>query len=481
MAFWSRFGLSGPAAVIAGMVAAAIVALLVLLFVTPPTQQAGDEAVQQDTTTPTPAVQQGAAESDAPAADVAETEDTQTAPEATTENTQAESTETEQADLVEEAQPDTDTSEADDVTQEAETDAVPAEDTAVVATQDADVPAAPAQAGVPSFDLVRVESDGTSVIAGTAAPGSIVEFLVNGAVAATATADTSGNYVAFLDLPASDKPRSLSAQISGNGGETITSAGTVLIAPTQAPDVAIETAAVEPEQSTQEATEAATTETASDDPAPSDGTVVAAAPEAPALADTPEPSAPAIVLADESGVKLLQPAARPAVPGSEQLALSEGANTSDTLPQIVENIVIDTISYDDSGEVALSGRGGQQGFVRVYINDKPVQTAQIGSDGTWTSDLPDVDAGVYRLRIDEVASDGSVLSRIETPFQRETIDVINSTVKAVTVQTGFTLWAIAKGKYGEGEQYVRVYEANRSLIRDPDLIYPGQVFTLPEN
>ncbi len=480
MAFWSRFGLSGPAAVIAGMVAAAIVALLVLLFVTPPTQQAGDEAVQQDDTTPTPAVQQGAAESDAPAADVAETEDAQTAPEATTENTPVEST-AEQADPVEETQADAETSETDDVAQEAETDAVPAEDTAEVATQDADVPAAPAQAGAPSFDLVRVESDGTSVIAGTAAPGSIVEFLVNGAVAATATADTSGNYVAFLDLPASDKPRSLSAQISGSGGETITSAGTVLIAPTLAPEVAIETAAVEPEQTTQEATEAATTETASDDPAPSDGTVVAAAPEAPALAAAPEPSAPAIVLADESGVKLLQPAARPAVPGSEQLALSEGANTSDTLPQIVENIVIDTISYDDSGEVALSGRGGQQGFVRVYINDKPVQTAQIGSDGTWTSDLPDVDAGVYRLRIDEVASDGSVLSRIETPFQRETIDVINSTVKAVTVQTGFTLWAIAKGKYGEGEQYVRVYEANRSLIRDPDLIYPGQVFTLPEN
>jgi nucleoid-associated protein YgaU len=48
------------------------------------------------------------------------------------------------------------------------------------------------------------------------------------------------------------------------------------------------------------------------------------------------------------------------------------------------------------------------------------------------------------------------------------------------VQPGFTLWAIARDRFGAGDQYVRVYEANRDLIRDPDLIYPGQVFALPE-
>ena len=53
-------------------------------------------------------------------------------------------------------------------------------------------------------------------------------------------------------------------------------------------------------------------------------------------------------------------------------------------------------------------------------------------------------------------------------------------VRVVTVQPGFTLWAIARDRYGEGLMYVRVYEANRDKIRDPDLIYPGQVFTVPE-
>jgi nucleoid-associated protein YgaU len=51
----------------------------------------------------------------------------------------------------------------------------------------------------------------------------------------------------------------------------------------------------------------------------------------------------------------------------------------------------------------------------------------------------------------------------------------------VTVQPGFTLWGIAKRQFGDGILYVQVYEANKDKIKDPDLIYPGQVFTLPQN
>jgi nucleoid-associated protein YgaU len=53
-------------------------------------------------------------------------------------------------------------------------------------------------------------------------------------------------------------------------------------------------------------------------------------------------------------------------------------------------------------------------------------------------------------------------------------------VGLVTVQPGNTLWGIASERYGQGLLFVRLFEANRDRIRDPDLIYPGQVFTLPE-
>jgi nucleoid-associated protein YgaU len=41
------------------------------------------------------------------------------------------------------------------------------------------------------------------------------------------------------------------------------------------------------------------------------------------------------------------------------------------------------------------------------------------------------------------------------------------------------LWGIADRLMGDGYMYVQVFEANKDKIRDPDLIYPGQVFTLP--
>jgi nucleoid-associated protein YgaU len=84
------------------------------------------------------------------------------------------------------------------------------------------------------------------------------------------------------------------------------------------------------------------------------------------------------------------------------------------------------------------------------------------------------------LRIDEVDASGEVTSRVETPFQREEVELAAEASTAVVVQPGFTLWGIAERRFGDGIKYVQVFEANRDLIRDPDLIFPGQVFALPE-
>ncbi len=366
-----------------------------------------------------------------------------------------------------------------------------------------------AQAPVgPGFDLVRIDPQGAAVIAGTAAPGAVVILLADGVEVGRATADSTGKFVALFDMPPSDAPRSLSAQMLVEGAEAVASAGTVLIAPVRpvelaqvAPEVAAEAepeaeaeAAEAPEENTEENTELAEVADGEGDTSASTDielaeadTPDAEAPEAEAPdaeapdaeiasgedpADAPAaaaPEAPAIVLADDSGITVLQGAEQPAVPSQS--------------PQVSANLVIDTITYDDSGDVALAGRGQGAGFARVYLDDRPVQTVQIAPDGTWRTPLPDVDAGVYRLRIDELDADGTVTSRVETPFQREEPEVVAEAAgrpNVVTVQEGFTLWAIAEDRFGSGVEYVRVYEANRDLIRDPDLIYPGQVFAIPE-
>jgi nucleoid-associated protein YgaU len=48
------------------------------------------------------------------------------------------------------------------------------------------------------------------------------------------------------------------------------------------------------------------------------------------------------------------------------------------------------------------------------------------------------------------------------------------------VQPGNNLWRIAERSFGAGLRYTEIYQANRARIRDPNLIYPGQIFAVPE-
>ena len=53
--------------------------------------------------------------------------------------------------------------------------------------------------------------------------------------------------------------------------------------------------------------------------------------------------------------------------------------------------------------------------------------------------------------------------------------------RTVTVQAGDSLSKIAKRELGSANKWHAIYEANRDKIKDPDLIHPGQVLTLPSN
>ena len=52
--------------------------------------------------------------------------------------------------------------------------------------------------------------------------------------------------------------------------------------------------------------------------------------------------------------------------------------------------------------------------------------------------------------------------------------------RSYTVVKGDSLSKIAKHLYGDAQQWRKIYEANRDQIKNPDLIYPGQTFTIPD-
>ena len=52
-------------------------------------------------------------------------------------------------------------------------------------------------------------------------------------------------------------------------------------------------------------------------------------------------------------------------------------------------------------------------------------------------------------------------------------------ISTAAVSRGDNLWSISRRIYGRGMRYTMIFGANKEQIRDPDLIYPGQLFVLP--
>lgn len=399
-----------------------------------------------------------------------------------------------------------------------------------VATEAAPEPASAAEPSpvveitraAPIFDTVRVEADGTAVIAGQFDGGGAVELRLDGEVIERIEAGADGAFAAFLTIAPSDQPRVLSL-VGDPDGDAIEAAETVIIAPfgmaepemaegvadeAPAEDVVTEDTAevavaeantevaeapdtTEPVQDAEPvvaAVEAATEETATE-PVVQEEVQVATAAE-PTIAAEPA-SEPAAEAEPVEAAPAAEPAAEPAPAAAPQLLVADAEGVRVLADgAALEALTLDTITYDDNGEVKLAGRATGEGFVQAYLNGASVGTATIQADGSWQIDLVGVEPSVYTLRLDEVSAQGEVVSRMETPFKREVATEVAATMAdqvteetraAVrTVQPGNTLWAIASDTYGDGIKYVYVYEANRDLIRDPDLIYPGQVFVLPE-
>ena len=210
----------------------------------------------------------------------------------------------------------------------------------------------------------------------------------------------------------------------------------------------------------------------------------------------PYPRPPRAVAAAPAG----EPAAAP-VAVAEAAAGPEVAATAVLRGDSVEvtptrgapkGLTLASISYSEAGDVTLAGLANANAVLRAYVDDRFAEEARAGGDGRWKMDLDGVAGGVYRLRIDELGADGKVAGRVETPFQRDYPHAppprpgapAESAAAAdngtVTVQPGNNLWTLARSHYGSGVMYTQIFTANREQIRDPDLIYPGQILAMPD-
>lgn len=390
----------------------------------------------------------------------------------------------------------------------AETEAEPTTESASAAPE----AAAPATAPVvPAFDLVRVEPDGQALVAGQAEPGAKIILRLDGAEISGSTADAQGEFVVLFGLDPSPLPRLLTLGSVLPGQSEIAALGEVALAPTTAATVvaAAETVADPVEAAVEPMAEAAP------DPAPA-------------------AEAPAALLVTKDGVNVLQSGDQPdpadrktdlaldtisytpagevqlagrATAGSvlrvyldntplADVAVGENGLWASTMPTIAPGIYtlrVDALAADG----AVTAR-----FETPFKRETPDALAAATQVETPSATVATAEPAVPLETVAEPVAEAApateaaaveppaaaaVAATEPTPAPEQTEVAQIATVEepkptgpvSITVQPGFTLWGIASEQFGDGVLYVQVFEANKDKIRDPDLIYPGQVFVIP--
>jgi nucleoid-associated protein YgaU len=185
-------------------------------------------------------------------------------------------------------------------------------------------------------------------------------------------------------------------------------------------------------------------------------------------------------------------------------------------------VIVEAVEIEPGGKFHVSGRARAGAAVRLYLNDSFVAPVTAGSDGRFAVTINEgVAPGNYRVRVDELESNSSsVRARAEVPFnvpdqavtgtvtaqatapRRTDIAAVGQPqlaaaggnvasdaaspsavvvpkIATTTVSRGDTLWRLSQVTYGVGTRYATIYKANKQQIRNPNLIYPGQVFVMP--
>lgn len=161
----------------------------------------------------------------------------------------------------------------------------------------------------------------------------------------------------------------------------------------------------------------------------------------------------------------------------------DGTGPSEVLqkPGVEDAFGVDAVDYG-GGNLTISGHAKPGHAVQLYIDNHFIGRTITDEAGRWhITPETDIAPGTYTLRADMVDDKAQVLARRELPFQRAAPEDAKDLAPGsfVVVQPGNSLWRLAERTYGKGLRFHMIYEANQDLIRNPDLIYPGQIFRLP--
>jgi nucleoid-associated protein YgaU len=169
---------------------------------------------------------------------------------------------------------------------------------------------------------------------------------------------------------------------------------------------------------------------------------------------------------------------------SETAAAAPGkaeANSQIAASQIAA-LAPSAIVWRDASRILISGTS--RGGVRVAVNDAKGQfgEALVLADGAWqVAGSLDMDIAVNQLRFALFDDANQIIARYDLPVKARDLAKGQDGSPLIVVNKGDMLWRIAYHQLGEGVKYVDIVRRNQQDIADPDLIYPKQIFAVPQS
>ncbi len=146
-------------------------------------------------------------------------------------------------------------------------------------------------------------------------------------------------------------------------------------------------------------------------------------------------------------------------------------------PSLPPKVTIRMIDALADNRMAVSGFRQGQGNIAVLIDQMPASVTISPEGYLAETDIPDKDQ--FPVKVTMTDDDDQLLASARIILSKAKLDETLSGNALVVVQKGDALWRIAYRTYGKGIRYVDIYSSNAGEIENPDLIYPDQIFIIP--
>jgi len=304
------------------------------------------------------------------------------------------------------------------------------------------------------IDLARVKPDGAAVFAGTAAPNAKISIFEGDILLGETIANGSGEWVIVLEKMLAPGQHLISVAMERPDGSK---------------ELSDRSLAVEIYQDAEsKPLVALLPETATD---------------VPVLIQSPDDVEPAQPASTTATVTVTPSPAKPQ-PASTTATVTVTPSPAKPQPDIATTqlaaLTPTAIVWRDAGSILISGTS--RGGIKVTATDpkRSFGEALVLADGDWQiAGSFDMSLTVKHLRFELYDEANRVIAHYDLPISARDLAKGQDGSPLIVVNKGDALWRIAYHQLGEGVKYVDIVRRNRQDISDPNLIYPKQIFAVP--